>query len=150
MKTMGFSKIGIVRPGRLALPSHPMAIKMAVKSGDVLESAAIYDNIDEAIVGSDFVIGSTARRGVSGVIPPRALAEKAVAWAAQGRRMTFLFGNEKTGLTSDELALCDLVVRVPIAADQPSLNLAQAVQIITYELFSCALEFRSRTEGPAP
>lgn len=150
MKTMGFSRLGIVRPSRLALPSHPMAIKMAVKSGDVLESADIYDNIHEAIVGSQFVIGSTARRGVSGVISPRVLAEKAIGWAEQGKRLTLLFGNEKSGLTSDELALCDLVVRIPIAADQPSLNLAQAVQITTYELFSCALVRRSITQGPDP
>lgn len=150
MKTMGFTRLGLVRPSRLALPSHPMAIKMAVKSGDVLGGAEIYDNIDEAIVGSQLVIGSTARRGVSGVIPPRALAEKAVLWAEQGKRVTLLFGNEKTGLTSEELALCDFVVRVPIAADQPSLNLAQAVQIITYELFSCALEKRPRAGESLP
>lgn len=147
MKTMGFSRLGIVRPSRLAMPSHPMAVKMAVKSWDVLEAAEIYDNIHEAIVGSDFVIGSTARRGVSGVLHPRPLAEKAVAWAAQGKHVSFLFGNEKSGLTSEELGLCDFIVRVPIAADQPSLNLAQAVQILTYELFSCALEQRAKTQG---
>lgn len=148
MKTMGFTRLGIVRPSRLALPSHPMAIKMAVKSGDVLEGTEIYDNIHEAIVGSQFVIGSTARRGVSGVVAPRILAERAVDWAEQGKKISFLFGNEKSGLTSDELALCDLVVRVPIAADQPSLNLAQAVQIVTYELFSCALARRSIVREP--
>lgn len=147
MKTMGFSRLGIVRPSRLAMPSHPMAVKMAVKSWDVLEGAEIYDNIHEAIVGSDFVIGSTARRGVSGVLHPRPLAERAVSWAAQGKRVSFLFGNEKSGLTTEELGLCDFIVRVPIAADQPSLNLAQAVQILTYELFSCALEQRAKTQG---
>lgn len=139
MKTMGFTQIGIVRPSRLATPDHPMAQKMAVKSWDVLDNAEIYDNVDEAIVGADLVIGSTARRGVT-VISPRELGKRATKLARDKRKIALLFGNEKSGLTSAELALCDAVVRAPIAADQPSLNLAQALQIITYELFVAALE----------
>lgn len=138
MKTMGFTQIGIVRPGRLALPDHPMAQKMAVKSWDVLDNAEIYDNVSEAIVGSDLVVGSTARRGVT-VISPKELAKRATTLAREKKRISVLLGNEKSGLTSAELALCDAVVRAPIAADQPSLNLAQALQIITYELFCAAL-----------
>jgi TrmH family RNA methyltransferase len=143
MKTMGFTKLGIVRPSKLAEPSHPMAQKMAVKSWDVLEGAEIFDNVDEAIVGADWVLGSTARRGVSGVISPRNMADRAVHLAAQRRRIVLLLGNEKSGLTSAEIGLCDAVVRVPIAAEQPSLNLAQALQVITYELFACALDRRT-------
>jgi TrmH family RNA methyltransferase len=142
MKTMGFLRLGIVRPSRLALPSHPMAQKMAVKSGDVLASAEIYENVDEAIVGADLVVGTTARRGVSGILSPKTLAEKAMKIAEQNKTVVILFGNEKSGLTSDEIARCDAVIRVPIAADQPSLNLAQAMQVITYELFTRALAAR--------
>jgi TrmH family RNA methyltransferase len=149
MKTMGFLRLGLVRPSRLAEPGHPMAIKMAVKSGDVLSAAEVYDNVNEAIVGSAIVVGTTARRAVSGIVSPHALAEKAVEWSAQGKHLTLLFGNEKSGLTSEELSLCDFIVRVPIAAAQPSLNLAQAVQIVAYELFTAAL--RSKDKGaPAP
>lgn len=142
MKTMGFLRLGIVSPSRLAVPSHPMAEKMAVKAGDVLESAEIFDNVDEAIVGADVVVGSTARRGVSGVFSPATLAEEAVRLAAAKKSIVILFGNEKSGLTSEELSRCDAVIRVPIAADQPSLNLAQAMQVITYELFVRALAAR--------
>lgn len=139
MKTMGFTQIGIVRPSRLATPAHPMAQKMAVKSWDVLDNAEIYDNVNEAVVGADLVVGSTARRGVT-VISPKDLAKSAIKLASDRKKIALLFGNEKSGLTSAELALCDAVVRAPIAAEQPSLNLAQAVQIITYELFAAALE----------
>lgn len=142
---MGFSHLGIVRPSRLATPEHPMAQKMAVKSWDVLDGARIYDNVNEAVVGADLVVGSTARRGVT-VVSPRELAEKSVLLARERRKVVVLFGNEKSGLTSAELALCDAVVRVPIAADQPSLNLAQAMQIITYELFVRALQ-EKESEG---
>jgi TrmH family RNA methyltransferase len=143
IKTMGFLRIGLVRPSKLADKEHPMAQKMAVKSGEVLSGAEVYDNVDEAIVGSQVVVGTTARRGVSGIVSPHTLAEKAAIWAQTGKRMVLLFGNEKSGLTSEELNLCDFVVRVPIAAPQPSLNLAQAVQIIAYELFSASLRHRA-------
>lgn len=145
MKTMGFLRLGIVRPSRLAVPSHPMAQKMAVKSGEVLSNAEIYDNVDEAIVGADLVVGTTARRGVSGILSPKTLADEAVKFAQQNRSVVILFGNEKSGLTAEEIARCDAVIRVPIAADQPSLNLAQAMQVITYELFSRALEAREES-----
>lgn len=142
MKTMGFLSLGIVRPGRLALPSHPMAQKMAVKSWDVLDNAEIFDNVDEAIVGADLVIGSTARSGVSGVLAPRRIVPRLLQMADEKKRAVVLLGNEKSGLTSAELEICDAVIRVPIAAAQPSLNLAQALQVITYEFFSAALEAR--------
>lgn len=142
MKTMGFLRIGLVRPSRLAVPSHPMAEKMAVKSWDVLSNTEIFDNLDEAVVGANLVVGTTARRGVSGIVAPAQLALKAVDLAEQKKSIVIVFGNEKSGLTSAELAICDAIIRVPIAADQPSLNLAQAMQVITYELFSKALEAR--------
>lgn len=143
MKTMGFTRFGLVRPGRMAMPDHPMAQRMAVKSWDVLESAEVFDNVDEAVVGADCVIGTTARRGVSFVHSPRRIAEQILPIADERKQLVMLFGNEKSGLTSDELKLCDLLLRVPIAADQPSLNLAQAVQVICYEFFTAALERRA-------
>jgi tRNA (cytidine32/uridine32-2'-O)-methyltransferase len=53
-----------------------------------------------------------------------------------------VFGNEKTGLDDSELALAHVRLRIPMAADQPSLNLAQAVQLVAYELFTAALAQR--------
>lgn len=149
LKTMGFASIALVRPSKLALPSHPMAQKMAVKSWDVLDSARIFDNVDEAIVGSDLVVGTTARRGVSGVFSPAKLAPQLLSAAESGKRITLLFGNEKSGLCRADLGKCDALLRVPIAADQPSLNLAQAVQVTAYEIFSQALQKRER-ENLAP
>lgn len=144
LKAMGFTKLGLVTPAELASPTHPMAQKMAVKSLDVLGGATLFDAFDQAISGSDIVVGTTARRGVSHVLPPCRLADTLVSLAAEGKRITVVFGNEKSGLTSEQLAHCNLLVRIPLAADQPSLNLAQAVQIITYELFRSGLAARKR------
>ena len=126
-----------------------MAQKMAVKSWDVLDGAQLYDNLDEAVVGADLVIGTTARRGVSGVMSPRKMAGYLLSPAHAKKKVVFLFGNEKSGLSSAQLTLCDAFVRVPIAADQPSLNLAQAMQVTTYELFACALEERDSLKARA-
>ena len=145
IKTMGFSELGLVRPSRLATPDHPMAVKMAVKSLDVLQATKIFDNLDEALVGSDLVVATTSRRGVSGVLPPSKVAEHAVGMARHSQRVTIVFGNEKTGLSKSELASAELLLRIPMAADQPSINLAQATQLVAYELFCKGLEERTRT-----
>jgi TrmH family RNA methyltransferase len=121
-----------------------MARKMAVKSKDVLSAAARYDSLESALAERDLVIATTSRRGVSGVLSPREVARRAVEHASQGGRISFLFGNEKTGLTSKELELADRCARIPMAAAQPSVNLAQATQIIAYELLVAALEARER------
>jgi tRNA (cytidine32/uridine32-2'-O)-methyltransferase len=76
------------------------------------------------------------------VVSPRRAAEMSVEVARAGKRVAFVFGNEKTGLDSDDVALCTERVRIPMAADQPSINLAQAVQIIAYELFVAGLAAR--------
>lgn len=145
LKTMGFFQLVLVQPGRLCTPAHDMAFKMAVKSWDVLDASRRVEAIAEAVAGVDSVIATTARRGVSGVKTPRELAPSLCQRALSGRKCAILFGNEKTGLSDEEHALATDFLRVPMAADQPSINLAQAVQVVAYELFCAALY--SRSEG---
>jgi tRNA C32,U32 (ribose-2'-O)-methylase TrmJ len=80
---------------------------------------------------------------VSGVVSPREAAQITLELGAAGERVAFVFGNEKTGLSESELELCDGRLRIPMAADQPSINLAQAVQIVVYELFLAGLAARA-------
>jgi tRNA (cytidine32/uridine32-2'-O)-methyltransferase len=143
IKTMGITKLALVKPGRLAVPEHEMALKMAVKSWDVLESAGRHESLREAVSGIAKVFGTTSRRGVSGIVSPRRAAELSVTAASRGENVAFVFGNEKTGLAEEDLALCEELVRIPMAADQPSINLAQAVQLVAYELFIAGLEARA-------
>ena len=130
MKTMGLTSLRIVKPGRLAVPEHVMAQKMAVKAWDVLNSATRFETVGEAVCDIDWIVVTTSRRGVGDIQSPKAVAEQAVEVAARGERIAVLFGNEKTGLTKDELAYGRSRLRIPIAADQPSVNLAQATQIV--------------------
>ena len=150
IKTMGFLQLALVKPGRLAVPEHEMAFKMAVRAWDVLNEARRADDLPSALLDTDLVFATTARRGFSGVIQPREAAARAVAHAASGGKIAFLFGNEKTGLSVDEHEVANFHVRIPMAADQPSINLAQAVQLIAYELLVEALAERARLGQPVP
>jgi tRNA (cytidine32/uridine32-2'-O)-methyltransferase len=147
MKTMGFTRLTLVKPGKMAEPGHVMAVKMAVKSWDVLEAAPVVPDVKTALQGVDFTFATTARRGVSGVLVARRAAQEAVERAARGERIAFLFGNEKTGLAEEDLMGAHARVRIPMAADQPSVNLGQAVQLVAYELFVAALEARAKARG---
>lgn len=142
LKAMGFFDLVLVKPGRLCTPEHDMAFKMAVKAWDVLENARSVETLEEALAGMDRVVATTARRGVSGVVTPRVLAPELCAKAAEGSASAILFGNEKTGLSDEDHARASVFLRIPMAAAQPSINLAQAVQLIAYELFQAALDTR--------
>jgi TrmH family RNA methyltransferase len=142
IKTMGFSRLTLVKPSRIARPEHEMAQKMAVKAWDVLDGARLVATLDEALADADRVFSTTSRRGVSRVIAPRVAASRALELCARGERLAFVFGNEKTGLSSAEIEQSDERIRIPMAADQPSINLAQAAQIVAYELFLAGLEER--------
>ncbi len=142
MKTMGFDELVLVRPSRLAVPEHEMAFKMSVRAWDVLHAARRADDLEAALHGVDHVLGTSSRRGHSGVLTARDAAAFVVGEAAQGRRTAILFGNEKTGLSAEEMARASKLVRIPMVGDQPSVNLAQSVQLVAYELFVTALERR--------
>ena len=142
IKTMGFTRLVLVKPGRLAVPEHEMAQKMAVKSRDVLAPARICATTDEAVANATLIFATTSRRGVSGVLQPRAASRLVLEHSCTGGNVAILFGNEKTGLSQDDLGLSHEIIRIPMAADQPSINLAQAVQVLAYELMVAALDAR--------
>ena len=77
MKTMGFSELALVKPGRLAVPGHEMAFKMAVRAWDVLHAAKLVSTVGEAVEGSSLVFATTSHRGVSGVYTAREVAKLA-------------------------------------------------------------------------
>lgn len=147
IKTMGFTQLTLVKPSRIAGPENEMALKMAVKSWDVLEGSRRCNTTQEAIDGADWVLATTSHRGVSGVLQPRAAAQRVEELALAGKTVAILFGNEKTGLSAEDLALAHDYLRIPMAADQPSINLAQAVQVTAYELFLAALATRNAAQS---
>jgi TrmH family RNA methyltransferase len=139
-KTMGVTRLCLVRPGKLAVPEHEMAFKMAVRAWDVLAMTTRSPTLQQAIAGFDAVYATTGRGDVPNLLSPRTAAKQAQQVAERGGRVAVVFGNEKTGLSREEIAQCGWHLQIPMAAEQPSINLAQAVQIVSYEWFQAGLE----------
>ena len=133
IRTMGFSRMELVAPARF--PDRE-ANALAAGADDVLEHAGIHAELINSVAGSSLVLGLSARRrGVNlPEITPREAAAQALAAAARGEQVALVFGNERSGLENDELARCHAMVRIPSVDDFSSLNLAQAVQVMAYEL----------------
>lgn len=133
MKTMGFSKLVLVRPRYSDVLSHPEAIAFASGAQDILESANIVDTVEEALAGCDLVAAVSARlREFSPpVVTPRELAES-VAHRAGGD-IAFIFGSERYGLPNEVVMNCQALINIPANPAYSSLNLAQAIQLLAYE-----------------
>ena len=141
LKTMGLSRLYLVRPK--CFPD-PEARWLSANALDVLERAAVCDSLDEALAGTTLSIAVSARSRVMAHarLDARSAAAEAVA-RAQTDEVAFVFGNEIAGLANDEVMKCNRLASIPSHPDYTSLNLAAAVQVITYECRMAAL-------GPPP
>jgi TrmH family RNA methyltransferase len=133
MKTMGFANLVLVNP--TAFP-HAEATARAAGADDVLQRARVVGTLAEAISDCGLVLATTARvrgRYYWPEFTPREAVPRMLA-AAAGGEAALVFGPERTGLTNDELERCHALVRIPADPEFESLNLAQAVQILAYEI----------------
>jgi len=132
MKTMGLAHLYLINPRHFP---DLQAEAMAAGADDVLQNAVVCGSLDKALQGCVFVAGMSARmRDISHeVLTPRESMPLLAQHAAQGQ-VALLFGTEMSGLTNEELARCQVMVRIPVNPEYTSLNLAAAVQLIGYEL----------------
>ena len=132
LKTMGLTQLRLVSPLRFP---DPEARALSSGAEDLLDQAQIHLTLGEALADSRVVFGSSdRRRGVRMLeIEPREFARVALDAAAVGP-VAVLYGTERTGLTNEELELCQYLVTIPANPDYSSLNLASAVQVLSYEL----------------
>jgi TrmH family RNA methyltransferase len=146
LKTMGLNDLALVSLGR---PLDYEAMALAAGASDVLTAALNHETLPEALAGCSWVIGVTARhRDLS--VPFSTLRDCTRRLAAeQGGRIAFVFGAERTGLTNEELALCNEAVTIPANPEYGSLNLAAAVQVVAYELRLAAEVDPVTVEGEA-
>lgn len=135
-KNFGITDIRLVRP-RTADPTR-IAIS-APKADDVIARIKHCDDLEEALEGCVYSIGTTARpRHQEQVFTePRGAAHKAVEVAAHGK-VAYLFGREDSGLPNTALDRCRSVVTIPTRPDYSSLNLGQAVLLNVWEVFRVA------------
>ena len=133
MRNMGISQLVVVEPQDCDLAR---ICKMATHEAlDVVEQMKVCPTLASALAEFNFVVGTTARLGGQRkvVSSPAKLAQKLISLSAQNR-IAVLFGPEDRGLTNIDIRSCDILVNIP-TAEFSSLNLAQAVMVMCYELF---------------
>jgi tRNA/rRNA methyltransferase len=133
MKTMGLTDLRLVAPERYPAPE---AQWMATHAVDVLEQAKVHATLDEAISDcvATFALSARSREWSPQVMDVRSAAARAVE---MNDKVAFVFGNETAGLTNEEMFACQALVHIPANPEASSLNLAQAVQVVAYELRMC-------------
>jgi tRNA/rRNA methyltransferase len=131
MKTMGLADLRLVAPERHPAPEDRW---MATNATDVLQSAVVHQTLGEAIKDcvAAFALSARPREWSPQVLEVRAAAARAVELDGE---IAFVFGNEAAGLTNEEMFACQFLVHIPANPQFSSLNLAQAVQVVCYELF---------------
>jgi TrmH family RNA methyltransferase len=132
LKNMALDELVLVRP---RLFPHPEASARASGANDVLESARVETDLRCALRGCGFVLATTSRERDQyfRVLDVRAAVERLVAESAQ-QPVAVVFGPERTGLSNEELNCAHALLRIPANPAYPSLNLAMAVQIVSYEI----------------
>ena len=133
MKTMGLKDLRLVAPERYPAKE---AQWMATNAGDVLDAAKIHQTLQEALSDctAAFALSARGREWSPQVLDVRTAAVRAREIDGP---VAFVFGNETAGLTNDEMFACQYLVHIPASKEFSSLNLAQAVQVVAYELRMC-------------
>lgn len=146
MKNFGIEDLVLVRPCSLGVEAR----KRAMHGAPILSEAKTFDDIEEALRGSDLVVGTSgidteSERKFSRIaLTPRELA---VRIAPLDGTVALIFGRENFGLYDEELANCDLLVTIPAAKEYPILNLSHAAAILLYELSLPQTRGRRRREA---
>lgn len=132
MKVMGLSQLVLVAP-QCEVDHQTMAL--AAGADDVVKNAQVYPTLEDAVADCALVVGSSARSRTLDwpMLEPR---ECGVKFVEEGRTasVALVFGRERTGLTNEELQMCQYHVCIPANPEYSSLNLAMAVQTLSYEV----------------
>lgn len=149
MKTMGLSRLVLAAPEKA--PDRD-SYALAAGADDVLAAAAIVPDLAAAVADCHFVLGCTARsrRIALEQFDPRQAAALCEARARAGGEVALVFGRERTGLENHELQLCHAAVHIPANPAYSSLNLAAAVQVLSYELRMASLAATAPASASAP
>ncbi|MBS0290715.1 MAG: RNA methyltransferase [Proteobacteria bacterium] len=141
MKNMGLSQLTLISPA-----NYPDAQATSLASGadDILAKAIIVDTFEEAIQDCHWLFGTSARLREFPwpQLTPNLAAQKAITFSGQQQSVGIAFGTERSGLTNEALQRCDFHLSIPTHPAYPSLNLAQAVQVVTYEIYQAYLNLQ--------
>jgi len=148
MKTMGLSKLVLVAPKTYP---HPDINALSAGAIDLIDQIEIVDTLEDAIKDCHIVFGTSAR---SRTIPwplldARPAAEMSLKAVSESKQeVAVVFGREDRGLTNEELAMANYHVTIPVNTEYGVLNVAQAIQVICYEMRMAALGLTELTSNP--
>ncbi|MGT3786130.1 tRNA (cytosine(32)/uridine(32)-2'-O)-methyltransferase TrmJ [Vibrio cholerae] len=145
MKVMGLSQMVLVDP---QCQVDAQAIALAAGASEIALNAQIYPTLEAAVADCGLVVGTSARSRTLEwpMLEPRECGEKLISEANQ-HSVAMVFGRERTGLTNDELQLCYYHVCVPPNPEYSSLNLAMAVQLLSYEVRMAYLALQQSSQS---
>ncbi|EGR3976971.1 tRNA (cytosine(32)/uridine(32)-2'-O)-methyltransferase TrmJ [Vibrio cholerae] len=145
MKVMGLSQMVLVDP---QCQVDAQAIALAAGASEIALNAQIYPTLEAAVADCGLVVGTSARSRTLEwpMLEPRECGEKIISEANQ-HSVAMVFGRERTGLTNDELQLCHYHVCVPANPEYSSLNLAMAVQLLSYEVRMAYLALQQSSQS---
>jgi TrmH family RNA methyltransferase len=148
MKNMAVTDLVLVRPRSFP---HAESNALAAGADDILAGARVVSTVSEAVADCNFVAGTTSRPRSYywEFTTPRDVAGRIAALPSESRA-ALLFGSERYGLGTEDLQYCNVLVRIPANPDYCSLNLAMAVQLLTYELFMARESPTSQTQLELP
>lgn len=134
MKTMGFSQLVLVNPRFPDAVQQEEALAFASGAQDILAAAKVVGTIEEALDGCNFAAALSAR--LREFSPPLATPRSLAAQLGAGTELNaaLVFGSERYGLPNEIVAKCNVLINIPASPDYSSLNLAQAAQVLAYEL----------------
>ena len=128
LKNFGFERLRLVAPPKNYKDAE--ARKMAVGAFDILKNSQVYATLSDALADINIAIGTSCAKQRD--MSPQPIEQ--IIPQLTGNKIAFVFGEERNGLTREELERCHHIAMVPTSADFPSLNVAQAVGIFAYEL----------------
>lgn len=149
MANMGLKNLALAAPNLDG--DWEMAERFAVHAKELLHNRVEFSSLRDAIADCAAVAGATARGGLyrQHVKTPRELAPTLLEMAAHGR-VAVVFGREDKGLTNDEIACCTHLLRIPVDPGYESINLAQAVLLCAYEIFTASGDYQPPIEKSDP
>ncbi|QIW09819.1 RNA methyltransferase [Francisella sp. LA112445] len=148
MLNMGLTNLWLVNPKK---GIDDEAIALSCHATEVVKSAKIVDSLDDALEGIDYVVGTSARvRRVSLPIEPISKVATNILNKIQksDEKVAILFGRERTGLLNEELLMSNVHAYIPSNEGYTSLNLAQAVQLVAYEIHKQMIEITDAKDVP--
>ena len=148
MKTMGLCKLVLVAPKTYP---HPDIDALAAGATDLIEQIEVVEQLEDAIADCHLVFGTSARTRTIPwpLLDARPAAKKSLNAVAQhGQNIAIIFGREDRGLTNEELALANYHVTIPVNEEYGVLNVAQAIQVICYEMRMAAIDIVGKVADP--